>query len=160
MQKLKEMAVDSAQYRVTLRSMILRRAWLRAVWYCRESISKNSNISTKIKTILTHYSVAQAGSNYEKTGQKSRWTVPLHMIQKSQITPRSMILHRTWLRAVWYCAELDSEQYDTAGSFVKIRISRRKLNPKQNYFNPLVKGPGRFEWWKKLDVKNLVGLSL
>ena len=33
---------------------------------------------TKFKNILTHWSVAQANSNEEKTrGQKSRWTVPL-----------------------------------------------------------------------------------
>ena len=33
---------------------------------------------TKFENILTHRSVAQAGSNDEKTrGRKSRWTVPL-----------------------------------------------------------------------------------
>ena len=53
MQKFKEMAVDSAQYRVTPRSMF-------------EKLKHLGEISTKIKTILTHYSVAQAGSNYEK----------------------------------------------------------------------------------------------
>ena len=42
----------------------------------------------------------------KKTGRNSRWTVPLNMIQKIQMTPRSMILCRTWLHAVWYCAEL------------------------------------------------------
>ena len=32
----------------------------------------------KTENILTHWSVAQAGSNDEKNGgQKSRWTVPL-----------------------------------------------------------------------------------
>ena len=34
---------------------------------------------TQNETILTHWSVAQAGSNDEKTGgRKPRWTVPLN----------------------------------------------------------------------------------
>ena len=36
------------------------------------------------------------------------------------MTPRSMILRRTWLRAVSYCAELDSAQYNTAGTSEKL----------------------------------------
>ena len=98
------MAVDSAQYKVTPRSI----KWLPAVSYCAEIspqiviidsaqyeaarrltlrsmilsedsekleyLSKNE---TKNENILNHWSVAQAGSNGEKTrGQKSRWTVP------------------------------------------------------------------------------------
>ena len=35
----------------------------------------------------------------------------------------------------------------------KIRISRRKRSQKRNYFNPLVRGPGRFEWWKNWELK-------
>ena len=62
----------------------------------------------------------------------------------------------TWLLAIWYCEELDSAQYDTAQRFEKILISRRR----RNQFNPLVSGPGQFEWWKKLGVENLSGLSL
>ena len=127
MQKFKEMAVDSTQYTVTPCSMILRGVNF-------EKLEHLGEISTKIKTILTHYSVAQAGSNYEKTCLKSCWTVPLNMIQKSQMTQHSMILCRTY-----------STQYDTARSFAKIRISWRKRNQKQNYFNPLVSGPGQFE---------------
>ena len=38
---------------------------------------------TKFENILTHRSVAQAGSNDEKTrGRKSRWTVPLKQLSK------------------------------------------------------------------------------
>ena len=59
MQKFEEMAVESAQYRVTPRSMILRGVNF-------EKLEHLGEISTKIKTILTQYSVAQAGSNYEK----------------------------------------------------------------------------------------------
>ena len=57
------------------------------------------------------------------------------------------------LCAVSYCAE--SVFFDT-----KLWISRRKLNQKRKYFYPIVSGPDQFEWWKKLGVANLVGLSL
>ena len=126
-----------------------------------EKLEHLGKISTKIKTILTHYSVDQAGSNFEKkTGWKSCWNVPLNMIQKSQMTPRSMMLRRTWLHAVWYCAELYSVQYDTARNFRKTYISRRKRHQKRKYFNQLVSGTDQFEWWKKLGVENLVGRFL
>ena len=71
-------------------------------------------------------------------------------------------------RAVSYWAELspqillsDSAQYDTAQNLTlrstvwywaelrKIRITRRKRNQKRKYFNPLVSGSDRLEWWKK-----------
>ena len=64
---------------LTLHNIILQGTWLRAVYYCAE-LRKNTNISgeTKNETILTHWSVAQAGSNDEKNwGRKSYWTVPL-----------------------------------------------------------------------------------
>ena len=43
---------------------------------------------------------------------------------------------------------IDSTQYHTARSLfydTKILITRRKRNQNQNYFNPLVRGPGFFE---------------
>ena len=43
---------------------------------------------------------------------------------------------------------------------LKIRINRPNLNQNRKYYNPLVNGSGRFEWGEKLEVKNLVGLSL
>ena len=55
---------------------------------------------------------------------------------------------RDWLSAV-------SPKHDT-----KIRLTERNLNQNRKYCNPLVRGPGRFEGWKKLEVENLVGLSL
>ena len=79
---------------MTWRGMKPKGDLLRAVWYrypgeidrltrplsCLEEIPKNWNnneIWTKIKNISTHLSVAQSGSNDEKTeGLKSRWTVP------------------------------------------------------------------------------------
>ena len=43
-----------------------------------EKLEYLSENETKNENILTHWSVTQAGSNYEKNGsQKSRWTVPL-----------------------------------------------------------------------------------
>ena len=42
----------------------------------------NISAKTEIENVLTCWSVAQAGSNYEKNGgPKSRWTVPLISIQ-------------------------------------------------------------------------------
>ena len=42
-----------------------------------EKLEYLSENETKNENILNHWSVAQAGSNGEKTrGQKSRWTVP------------------------------------------------------------------------------------
>ena len=71
------------QYRVTPRSIILiiDSAQFDSARSCME-IRKNMNISvkmeTKFETILTRWSVAQTGSNDEKTrSRKSRWTVPL-----------------------------------------------------------------------------------
>ena len=43
----------------------------------------------------THYSVAQAGSNYEKIGRKSRWNVPLNRIWKGHITSHDSPLYDT-----------------------------------------------------------------
>ena len=99
------------------------------------------------RKIWTHYTVAKADSNYEKTGRKSCLPVLYLQNRYGKVT---------WLLAIWYCEELDSAQYDTAQRFEKILISRRR----RNQFNPLVSGPGQFEWWKKLGVENLSGLSL
>ena len=155
------MAIDSAQYRVTLRSIILRGTWLGAVSYCAEldSAQYDTARSQSRKTPITRRNLDKNRKYFKpllsdqgrlklwkKTGRKSSLTVPLKRIRKRHLTRRSMILRRTWLSAVWYCAELDSAQYDTARNFEKIRISRRNLNQKRNYFNPLVSGPGRFEW--------------
>ena len=73
---------DSAQYdtaqNLTLRSMILRGTSEKL-----EYLGKNK---TKNENVLTHWSVAQAGSNYEKTGgRKSRWTVLLSIPQYGEV---------------------------------------------------------------------------
>ena len=60
-----------------------------------------------------------------------------------RVTPRSMMLRRTWLRAEWYCVELDSAQYHTA------RSQSQNLYKNQKYFNPLLSGQGRLELCKK-----------
>ena len=83
------MAIDSGQFRVTLRSMILHRVNLEKLEYLGENETKFENIST-------HYSVAKADSNYEKKEvKKSRLTVPLKRILKSHLTLRSIVLHGT-----------------------------------------------------------------
>ena len=56
--------VDSAQYH--------------SAWSIFDTKNRISRKTTKIENILTHWSVARAGSNDEKTrGRKSRWTVSL-----------------------------------------------------------------------------------
>ena len=68
-----------------------------------EKLEHLGEISTKIKTILTHYSVAQAGSNYEKNRSKISLDCPFkYDTEKSndsaqydtaqKFTPRNMIL--------------------------------------------------------------------
>ena len=65
-----------------------------------EKLEHLGEISTKIKTILTHYSVAQAGSNYEKNRSKISLDCPFkYDTEKSN-------------DSVQY-DELDSAQYDT-----------------------------------------------
>ena len=77
----------------------------------------------------------------------------------SSVTSRSMILRGDWLPAVWYCMEIDSVQYDTAGDSKQCRRfqnfwkSPGNLNQNQKYVNPLISGPGRLEWWKKNVVR-------
>ena len=48
---------------------------------------------------------------------------------------------------------------DTPGRFIKIWITQWKLNQNQKNFNPLVSGPGWYEWVKKMEAENLVWLS-
>ena len=82
--------------------------------------------------------------------RKSRWNVPLNRIRKNHMTPRSMITRGDWLHAVCH----------TPGRFRKVWTTRRNLNQNRKYFNPLVSGPGKFEWWKSLNVENRGRLSL
>ena len=79
------------------------------------------------------------------------------------LTRRGMIPWGDWITGVWYPGETDSPGYDTPGSqifLLKIWITQRILNQNRKYFYPLVSGTGRFELCKKLEVENLVGLSL
>ena len=66
------------------------------------------------------------------------------------LTLHSMILRGDWLCAVSYPGEIQKE----------IWITQQNRNQNHKYFKPLVSSPGRFEWWKTLEVENLVGLSL
>ena len=58
------------------------------------------------------------------------------------MTRRGMIPRGDWLTG-----------YDTPGRFRKIRITRPNLNQNRKFFNLLVSGPGRFEWWQKWGSK-------
>ena len=107
------MAVDSVQYRVTPRRIILGWAWLLAVWYC-------AKLSPQIGLLDS----AQYDTPQSKLRAISYW-VELDSVQydipRSQ-APGSMILcsisynHWAWLCAVWYSAEPSWKKYDTAQS--------------------------------------------
>ena len=70
---------------------------------------------------------------------------------------------KTWLPRVWYPGESISPGYDIPASQspqgiiprqvsffdTKVQITRRNLNQNRKYLNPLISGPGWFEWWKK-----------
>ena len=81
-------------------------------------------------------------SNEEKNGgRKSRWNVPINRVLNSHMTPRS----------IWYCWETDSAQSDNQ----KIRTTKIK-----NSLTLLVSGQAGLNDEKKLEVENLVELSL
>ena len=88
---------------LTRRSTILCRTWLRAVWYCEE-LRKKLNISAKTtpktKPLLTHWSVAQAGSNDEKNWKlKISLDCPFkkHQNYMKQINYKPWHCTSTWL---------------------------------------------------------------
>ena len=86
------------------------------------------------------------GHPFKKNTKKSHdsaqydtaWNLTLRSIIVLQITGK--IYKQQILRV-----DLDSALYHTVRNSGKIRISQQKLNQKQNHFNPLVSGPGRFE---------------
>ena len=56
----------------------------------------------------------------------------------------------------WLLTSCMGHAYDTAGRFRKIRKFRRN----RKYFNPLVSGLGRFEWWQNGGQKSRVTAPL
>ena len=83
----------------------------------------------------------------------------------SSVTSRSMILRGDWLPAVWYCMEIDSVQYDTAGDsnagdskiFENLRETLIKIKSMLTHWSVAQAG------WndeKRMWLNNLVGLSL
>ena len=136
----KEMAVLSQGSWVTPWGRIPQGDWLCAVWYLGR---------------LTRWGfLPWRDSTQILTSDSPEYDTP------GRFTLRSLIPRGDWLCAVWYPRDIDSPGYYTLGRFIKIRISQQNQNQNQKYFNPLVSCPGWFKWWKKLEVENLVGLSL
>ena len=96
-------------------------------------------------------------------------------------SPRGIIPLRVNLPRVSYPGDSiknlpkhDSPGYDTLASqspqgiiprwvsffYTKVQITLQNLNQNRKYLNPFISCPGWFEWWKKLAVENLIGLSL
>ena len=141
------MAIDSAQYRVTLHSIILRGTWLGAVWYCAEldsaqydtaqSQSRKTPINQNLDKNQKHFKPLLSDQDrleLWKKQSKFKLYCPLkkdtEMLLDSvqydtarNLTRRSMILRRTWLRAVWYCAEsISKNSNNSAKSWYKSKI--------------------------------------
>ena len=135
--------------------------WLRAVSYCGEtdSVQYDTARGQSRKTQLTWWNLDQnwkyLNSLLSGSGRLELW--------KKQVTnsPFKWDLEKSH----------DSPQYDTVGRLTQrsIMLGGVWLSPEKfellgenfwKYFNPLVSGPSWFEWWKKMKVENLVGLSL
>ena len=119
--------------------------WLPALWYpgAPRSIIPQGDFLRKFELFCENI-ITQDRMMKKTVCRKSRWNVPLNRIRKSHMTPRSMITRGDWLHAVCH----------TPGRFRKVWTTRRNLNQNRKYFNPLVSGPGKFEWWKSLNVEN------
>ena len=129
---------------MTSRSMIQRGD------FTKNSITGNSAISYHNLKYFYPRSVAQAGSNAEKTvGKKIFWNVPLNRIWKSNMTPQYDTVGRL----------IDSAQYDTAG-----RLTLRNMIPCGDWLCA-VWYPKKFEYVGEILTKieyileNLVRLS-
>ena len=152
---------------VTPGSMILREDWLPSVSYCGEIDSPQYDTALSRKTFSQCLRQARIMKK-KKKGRKSRWAVPLNRIWKSHMTPR-MILWRDWLPAVWYCGEIDSAQYHTAGRLtLRSMILRGDLEKFKYLSENLSKIENSLTHWPEAqagsnegrEVENLVGLSL
>ena len=148
------MAVDTQQYRMTLRSIILHGTWLRAVWYCSELdfAQYDTARSQSRKTRITRQNLYKNLKYFNPflSGQGR-----LELCYKKQVE-----------QLVWLPFKKDRDkshdslQYHTARNSGKYQYLGKNDTKNLNYFNQLVSGPGRLKWWKKLGVENLVGLSL
>ena len=119
--------------------------WLRAVWYCAESLYTAQSFLFKLllRPLKGKWHKNKCGFLFYLWRCTFFIFCTIVLGLNLFLTPRSMIL-----RGVSIC-------YTKS----KIWISWRKQNQKRNYVNPLVSGPGQFKLWKKLGVENLVGLS-
>ena len=124
------MALDSAQYRVTLRSIILVGAWLRILSYGAEldfrqydtawSFPLKFGCLTPCSMILcgawlcaVSYFFQLGSAEYHTAQSQAQWLYDiLH----------SIILPGAWLRGISYCTESSSAQYDIAQSFTLCSI--------------------------------------
>ena len=90
--------------------------------------------------------MAKAESNYVKKLEENLVGHPFKKnTKKSHDSAQYDTAWNLTLRSIILRVDLDSALYHTVRNSGKIRLSRQKLNQKQNHFNPLVSGPGRFE---------------
>ena len=139
------MALDSAQYRVTLRSIILVGAWLRILSYGAEldfrqydtawsfplkfgCLTPRSIILCGAWLCAVSYFFQLGSAEYHTAQSQAQW---LYDILRSaqyhtarSLTPRNIILHRVKLHSVWYCPEL------TLWSIILRRVKQPNLRGK------------------------------
>ena len=124
------------------------RFWLRICWVIRI-------LSKKIWLPRVSYPGESISPGYHTPASQSpRGIIPQPVNKK---------FAKTWLPGVWYPGESISPGIILRRvSFLdtKVRITWQNLNQNRKYLNPLISGQGWFEWWLKLAVENLVGLSL
>ena len=104
------MAVDFAQYSVTLHSIMLR--GVSAQYHAARSQSRKTRITRRnlykdLKYVFEPITQWPRQTGITKKGRKSCLTVPLKGIWQSHMTPRSIILRGILLHEVLcYCAEI------------------------------------------------------
>ena len=111
----------------------------------RQEIQKNSNNSAKSQnrkhTVLTHWSLAQAGLNDEKNGgRKSRWTVPFKGLcfERYIYIPVLFILYLNWrMHTIFWqnTSPVVKPLWARNIPFILIRLTGGRLQEEESYAN-------------------------
>ena len=120
--------------------------WLLAVWYCTESLYT----ATSQQPFLNTFAQAFKGT----VAQKYKWILIL------LLKGYNFYLCTNVLGLHFFLTLCSMILCGVSIFYTKFWISLRKQNQIRIFFDPLLSGPGWFEWGKKLGVENLVGLSL
>ena len=147
------MTVDSAQYRMTPPSIILRGAWLRAVsycveldstlyhtagnwtprvWYCAESISKNRITWRNLYKNRKYFSPLLLSGQ----GRLELW--------------KKQVANLVWLSPLKNDMEKSHHSTQLCGTLEKLEYLVENETKNEKIFIHWSVAPGWFEWWKKM----------